>query len=157
MMSKKLFTTNYPLSTTKGFTLIELLLVITLITVISALSLSFGIAFLSTQSADELAADIASTLRRAESQALFQKNDSEFGVSFLSNTYVLFEGSSYATRAISSDESFVIPFPSSVSGVSEIVFDTLTGVPSATGTIIISGDTASRTIQINGAGLIEIQ
>ena len=138
----------------KGFTLIELLLVIGGIAIISALTIPVGVNFYRTQVLDETAGDILGALRRAQSQAVFQKNDSEFGVRFLSDSYVLFEGNSYG-EVPSQDETFNLVGGITTSGIVEVTFAKLTGIPSATGTLTITSANDSQGININAQGKIE--
>lgn len=141
----------------EGFTLLELMLVVALGTVITALTVPVGIRFFQTQSLDESADTLLSNLRRAEAQAMFQKNDSAFGVKFLSGSYILFQGSSYASSTQSEVESFSLPSGITMSGIDEVVFAKLTGVPNATGTLTMTSGGGSRALNINAQGKVERQ
>lgn len=140
-----------------SFTLIELLLVIGGAIIITALTMPVGLNFYRIQVLDETANDILGILRRAQTQATFQKNDSAFGVKFLPQSYVLFQGSSYAERVQSEDETFDLSVGITVSGIDEAIFEKLTGIPSATGTLTINSDDSSRRLDINVQGKIERQ
>ncbi len=122
----------------RGFTLIEMLIVIAMIFVVGAFAFPLTISFLEAQVLDETTSDVTSAFRRAQAQAVFGKHANSFGVKILSNQYLIFEGSSYILRIQSEDESFSIPSRLSVTGLSEVVFDKGTGVPSATGTVNFS-------------------
>ena len=135
----------------------ELVLVIGATIVIAALTLPMGMNFLNIQMLDEAAGGILETLRRANSQAVSQKNDSDFGVKFLADSYVLFQGGSYATRAISEDEDFVLSDWITVSGTDEIIFTKLTGVPDVAGVLTVSAGGKDRVIEINSQGRISWQ
>jgi len=140
----------------KGFTLIEILVVLSMVTIIAVVTIPISLNFLKTQNLATTTGVILSTLRQAQTQALFQKNNSSFGVKFLENSYVLFQGSSYNTREVSED--LLLSFPSSitVSGIDEIVFTKQTGLPNTVGAILIMTETASRSIYINQQGTIEL-
>lgn len=140
------------MTTIKGFSLIELLLVIAGTVIIAALTLPVGIRFFQTQQLDEATSNILNTLRKAGSQAKFSKNDSAFGVKFLSGSYVLFQGNSYASRTQSEDETLNLSSGITTSGITEIVFAKITGIPNTTGTLTISFLNDNQTITINGQG-----
>lgn len=141
----------------KGFTLIELLLVIGVAMSIAALTIPVGVRFVQTQALDETTSDILGTLRRSQHLAAFQKNDSAFGVKFLSGSYVLFQGSSYTSRVASEDESFTLPGGIITSGIDEVVFAKLTGIPSSTGMLTIASSFNSQALDIHAQGNIERQ
>lgn len=136
--------------------MLELLLVIAAAILIGALTVPVGIRFFQTQTLDETTAGILETLRRAQNQAMFQKNDSAFGVKFLSGSYVLFQGTSYG-EVPSEDESFSLPSGIAASGIDEVVFSKLTGTPNPRGTLIIASGYDSASININAQGKIERQ
>jgi len=141
----------------RGFTLTELLLVIGAVVVIVALAIPVGISFYKLQGLDETTQDIVKTLRRAQNQAVFQRNDSDFGVRFESGSYILFQGSSYAGRTQSEDETFNLTTGISTSGITEVVFAKLTGLPDVTGVLTIASGNSSHNISINGQGRVEIE
>lgn len=150
-------TINTHIKKGEGFTLLELLLVVGTAIIIGALTVPVGVRFFQTQSLDESVSTLLSNLRRAEAQAMFQKNDSAFGIKFLTNSYVLFQGNSYVARIQSEDESFSLAGGVAVSGIEEVVFAKLTGVPNATGTPTITSGGDSRMLNINAQGKIERQ
>ena len=139
----------------RGFTILEISLVIAMMFVIAALTFPITASFMRSQTQGDAADELVSVLRRAQSEATYQKNDSSFGVKVLSNSYVLFEGSSYATR--NEDEDEVTVFSSTIShgGQGEVVFEQLTGIPSATGTISVILGREQVDIAIHTEGRIE--
>lgn len=140
-----------------GFTLLELLLVIGVAIFIAAFTIPIGFRFFQTQTLDETTDNILGTLRRAQNQAIFQKNDSAFGVKFLPGSYVLFQGNSYAERNQSEDESFTLAGGITISGINEVVFAKLTGRPNTSGTLTIMFSDDSRRLNINAQGKVEKQ
>ncbi|MGB2762494.1 MAG: prepilin-type N-terminal cleavage/methylation domain-containing protein [Minisyncoccales bacterium] len=140
----------------KGFTLLELLIVIAAAILITALTIPVGVRFFQTQILDETRAGILETLRSAQNQAMFQKNDSAFGVKFLSGSYVLFQGSSYG-EVPSEDENFTLSSGITTSGIDEVVFAKLTGIPNPSGTLTITSGNDSQALNINTQGKIERQ
>jgi len=136
--------------------MLELLLVIAAAILIAALTIPVGIRFFQTQTLDETTNGILETLRRAQSQAMFQKNDKAFGVKFLSDSYILFQGSLYGEFP-SEDENFSLPSGITTSGINEVVFSKLTGIPNSSGTLTITSGNDSQALNINTQGKIERQ
>jgi len=144
-------------STQGGFTFIELLLVFFVVIFIAALTIPVGVNFYRSQTLSETTSDVLGAARRAQAQAMFQKNDSDFGVKFLSDSYVLFQGSSYATRVQSEDEIFFLPTGITAGGIDEVVFRKLAGTASLTGVLAVSSGGSSQGIAINREGKVERQ
>lgn len=140
----------------RGFTIVELLLVIGIILIVAAFTLPGSALFLRRQQLNDTVYEFTNALERAHLQAMFDKNGSAFGVRVLSDSYVLFEGSSYAARNTDNDEIFPLSSSVSITGLSEIVFAELTGIPDATGTITISDSGNGGTdIIVNAHGILE--
>ncbi|MBI5306342.1 type II secretion system protein [Candidatus Wolfebacteria bacterium] len=140
-----------------GFTLIELLLIMASISLLGALTVPLSVRFLQGQILDETANGILETLRRAQNSAIYQKNDSAYGVAFFPGYYVLFQGNSYSSRIAGADEIFELGGNTSISGIVEVVFSKLAGAPSAVGVLIasLSSVSDSRSISISAEGKIE--
>lgn len=116
----------------KGFTLIEILITIFLIAILASFFVSVGLNFYKSQQLDTQTQAIIQTLRRAQSKAMSVEMDSSFGVYLTSDNYTLFKGDSYATRDIQYDEVFDLPQIIKISGLSEIVFLKVEGLPKGT-------------------------
>ncbi len=142
-----------------GFTIAELGIALGMVVVIAVLTVPFGIIFYRDQILDETAQDILIALRRSQSQAITQREDSRFGINFSTETdaYVLFQGNSYITRMPAADEKFYLPFGFSLSGIGEVVFENLSGLPNTTGNITVSFLGNNKQININTQGKIERQ
>ena len=143
--------------TMKGVTFIELLIVIAVITVLLGLTVPMGIGFYRKQQLDTVTNGMVQALRRAQSKAMSQA-DYSFGVyvgSGHTGEYILFRGDSYGTS--DDQESFDIPSSFSFSESSEIVFSELKGIPSATGSIVLTSGNNIGTIYINELGKISYE
>lgn len=140
----------------KGFTLLEIIIVISIVAIIFIVAIPMSITFLKSQNLNTTTNNVLSTLRQAQTQAMFQKNDSSFGVKFLDDSYILFQGSSYVTRVTSEDILISTPFTVSISGINEIVFAKRTGIPNTTGALLIMAGTINRSVYINQQGTIEL-
>jgi len=141
----------------RGFTLTEVLIVIGIALFISGLTIPVGVRFFQVQTLDETAVSLMETLRRAHNHAVFQKNDSDFGVKILSDSYVLFQGDSYASRTQSEDENFILSTNIITSGIDEVVFAKSVGTPDVIGALTVTLWSDSQTIDISAQGKIERQ
>jgi len=141
----------------RGFTLVELLLVVGMMAILASFVAPVSTSFFQAQALDETAAGVLDTLRRAHAHALFQKNDSDFGVRFLSGSYVLFQGASYDARVQAQDETFDLPAGTAISGTPEVMFVKRSGAASSTGYVTVTAGNASTTIFVSSAGVIERQ
>lgn len=99
-----------------GFSLIEILLVISLLTIILAISVPNLFNLSSQANISSISLDIKSLLREAQSKAMNtdtqeQPTTFEFGIHFESNSYTLFKGSSYNS---SDPDNFVVSTPNSI-------------------------------------------
>jgi prepilin-type N-terminal cleavage/methylation domain-containing protein len=137
-----------------GFTFIELIVVVALILTISIASTGFYARFFTQNAASNAVDQITSSLRKAQIYSMMGKQNSQWGVKYTANKIILFQGSSYATRNAVFDESFTVPNSVNVVGLNEIVFYDLTGTPSATATISISGGNTNKSIIINSQGTV---
>lgn len=141
----------------RGFTLLEILLVILIIAFLAGIILPLGFNFYKNQQLQEGAQGILQTLRRAQLKAMSVEGDSSFGVKIESKNYILFRGSSFATRDPQYDEVFDLPAAISVGGLSEVVFSKSEGKPNISGNVVLSTNSESRTININPVGRINYE
>jgi Tfp pilus assembly protein PilE len=147
----------------RGFTLIELLIIVGITTILASVSaVVYGNLQVSAQ-LNEVSAQITQNLRLAREQSLAGLNNVAHGVKLNSNQYVLFQGSSYATRDSTYDRVFSLAdaltvTPGLVPSGSEIIFSKGIGLPSATGTITVTHSiTGTKGIVINDKGFIREQ
>ncbi len=139
----------------KGFTIIELLLVMGLITIVAAITAPVGISFYKAQLISDVSENVTDSLRRAQAYATGSRNDSSYGVQILPNEYVLFEGSSYASRVVSEDEIFYYPETVIITGFDEIIFSKVSGEPSEVGTLTFTLGNRIKYVELTPAGNIE--
>jgi len=136
----------------KGLTLLEVLLVIAIFAIIFAFSAPFALNFYRTQLIEETRSEVIFALQAAKHGAVLQKNDSNFGVHFMAGNYTIFQGNSYANRIADQDEVFLVKNDIIFSGLTDIVFLKQTGLPSATGTIILTNENDTRGILVGNSG-----
>ena len=143
------------MSYNKGFTLIEILLSLAIIGIIAGFSVPIYQSFMVRNDLDIATGTVSQVLRYAQTQSQAMHGDSSWGVYIGSGKITLFKGASYASRDTDYDEETSVPSTISASGLTEVVFDLLTGEPQTIGTLTISsvnGDV--RTISINEKGII---
>jgi prepilin-type N-terminal cleavage/methylation domain-containing protein len=143
----------------QGFTLVELLIVFAIFAI---LFLIVGSISYNTLPKSQLLAEsavVTQTLRKAQARSVSQRSDSQWGVNITSSTVTLFAGSSYASRDTAQDEQHQCPNGISASGLSEVVFQTITGETSNTGIITLTTQATgeSESITVSETGLIDPQ
>ncbi|HEY4477697.1 MAG TPA: prepilin-type N-terminal cleavage/methylation domain-containing protein [Candidatus Paceibacterota bacterium] len=136
-----------------GFTLIEIILVVALIGVISGVGLPLFNMMSGSNDLDVAENMLVSSLRRAEVLSTASVGDSEWGVGVIPGAFVLFKGSTYASRDAGFDEVYDITDSIQTSGLTEVVFAKLSGAPHFTGGITLTstgGETKQVTINEKG-------
>lgn len=126
----------------KGFSLMEMLIVIAIMIIILAIVIySFNTAKSKKQLEVTIDA-IDSRLEEAKANALAGKNGKNFGIQFNTTTYVYFSGNSYNPADTTNSTTTILSnlqiTKSIAGGGSSIIFSRLTGMPQATGTIIVT-------------------
>lgn len=145
---------------TAGFTIIELLVVISIFVIILTFLVIGFQNFSRFQQYNQAVSDVEFLLKQARVDARSAVADEAHGVKFQSNSITRFIGTTYS--AVDPDNEVttypqVTITPNLTGGVDEIVFSRLTGLPSATGTILVEGVafTSSTTITVTDSGVIE--
>ena len=138
-----------------GFTLIEALLSIAIIVILVGVSMPIYYSFQTRNDLDITTQNVASMLRRAQSYARSNNQDSAWSVKMQSTGSTLFKGTDFAGRNTVYDETVNISSNITVGGLSEIGFASLTGVPNTNGTITLSSNSDVRTITINAKGTVD--
>ncbi|MCA9355888.1 hypothetical protein KC865_05085 [Candidatus Kaiserbacteria bacterium] len=137
-----------------GFSLVEIMLVISLMFILGSFVAPIGMSFYHLQLLNETTDGLKNSLRQAQSFALTGKNGQAFGVYVDDNSFILFEGDSYAGRNVSEDVVYGIATAIDINGPSEFVFARLSGEPDVYGDIEISLGNRQRQIQISVSGNI---
>src|SRR3989344_3351542 len=87
----------------KGFTLFEMLLAISILVILLAITGPISLNFYNIYQFDSEVDTLISLLEKARSSALANRNESAHGLYFDSGAFVIFQGSSYASRAVALD------------------------------------------------------
>ena len=97
---------------------------------------------------------IVENLRRSQALSMAVDGDSNWGVNISGNLIILFKGANFITRDVDFDEVSQILSVISSTGLDEIVFSKLDGLPNNTGVINLSASGNTRTISINEKGTL---
>ncbi len=137
----------------KGFNLIELLLSLGLLAALAAISLPIYQSLQNRNALDLAEAAVAQGSRRAQALSAASYGDAVWGIKLQAGSVVVFKGASYAARDSSYDEIYDMPSNIAASGLTEITYAKLSGAPSASGTVTLTGaNNETRAIIINSEG-----
>lgn len=145
MKNKSLGIAAFQSKSGAGFTLIEILVVIGIIGLFIGLSIPQLRSFQQVSHLENINKEVIVALRLVQSRTLASKGALQHGVYFdavsVPNQYILFEGSSYATRDVLKDEVKVLKKEVEISSIllgggNEVVFARLTGQANLEGAVI---------------------
>ncbi|MDP7247771.1 MAG: hypothetical protein QF741_04060, partial [Candidatus Peribacteraceae bacterium] len=137
----------------KSFTAIETLLTIGVIAVTTGVSIPMYRNFQIRTDLDLATEQTIQALRSAQVRSQAGEEDAQWGV--WTSDGILFQGETYSLRNPDADEEYPIPSTISVSGLSQVTFSRVDGVPQYVGDIIleaINGD--QRTITVSADGVL---
>ncbi len=146
-----------------GFTLIELLIVVAIVAVLTVIGLARFGTFGQQVSLDTETQKIISTVQRARNQTLASEEESQWGVHFETNKYVLFKGATYDSIGSENKEYDLGSTEISVINITsgdDVVFTRVRGNTSNDGNIVVRlvADTSkTKTIVINSLGQVSLQ
>jgi type II secretory pathway pseudopilin PulG len=142
-----------------AFTTIELMLVVILIGISMGMMVLFSQTYQLRADVNAQSKVIASYLRLAQSEADSGKGNSDHGIHFDPDAFIVFEGSAYS---VSDPSNFEVELPSSLSienislngGGSDIIFSAPFGDTTSYGSFDVVSETHSRTITVNALGVV---
>lgn len=138
-----------------GFTLVELLLVIALIIIVATMSLPVARSLQTTNDVDVATITLAQSLRQAQLLALSGSQDDNWGVQINAGTITIYRGSSFSSRVSGFDQVADMAGSIAPSGLSEVNYAKITGIPSATGSFLLTGLYGKvNTLSINAKGMV---
>ncbi|HSX07437.1 MAG TPA: type II secretion system protein [Candidatus Saccharimonadales bacterium] len=139
-----------------GFTLVEILLSVVIIGMLTGLSVPVYESFVRRNDLDLTTQQLAVMLRRAETYARANNTDNVWSVEVQPAAITLFQGTSFASRDTTYDETLSVPGSISISGLSEVQFAKLTAFPNTLGSITLTSTTNdARTVTINAKGMVD--
>ncbi len=142
---------------TGGFTLMELVVGISILIIIMAFAVFSFSGIKNSQALKNSAQDTVSSINKARAESFASVSSSAYGVHFQSDKVVVFKGTAYSVGN-SSNETVNILSPATISSISlsgggsDVYFNRLTGVPSKTGTVVVTAGTKTKTITISALG-----
>lgn len=151
----------------KGISIIEVLVVISILSIISAIVVPRLSGFRNQQVLKNTTEDIVSLLNEARNNTISSKDSTNYGVHFESDKVILFRGlsfdSSTVNKEIKLDSSVTIPEEVGINlqnGGGDIIFERITGdtVNDEYGTIVIQStkdENAQNIISISKIGIID--
>ena len=137
-----------------GFTLIETLLTLGILTVLLSITLPIGFDFYTTSILQSERDTLVSILTRARGLSLTHYHGAPHGIFQTPQTFIIFQGASYATRIQTYDQLFPRTRSITISGPPELIFTPLSGDTGPT-TLTLSIGNGNQTITINAEGMIE--
>lgn len=138
----------------KGFSLVEIIVVIGIIGLLATISTSVYNSFKTHENLEIATTGVVEAIRHAQANAQSGKGDSAWGVEILSNSVVIFKGTSYAGRDPSADQSLDFSGGVVASGLGEVVFTKVSGSTTNTGTVTLTNSYGTKNIQINEKGTL---
>ena len=139
----------------RSVTLIEILLVIALMTIVLSFSLPVYQLLNVRNDLDLATIAIVQATRRAQILSRGMSGDSAWGVKIQKGSLILYKGSSFTSRDQNVDEQTALAPEIEVTGLDEINFSKLSGLPQNSGATILSSPTnETKNIFINEKGAI---
>lgn len=139
----------------RGYTLVEIVLVVALFTIVAGMLVVLDNNFIAKNDLDVASETVTESLRRARILSTASSGDEVWGVHVANGSVTIFRGDSYSARDAEYDEVSYISSSVAVSGVREVVFGKVYGIPSVVGEIVLSSDiNSSRVVAINEAGIV---
>lgn len=121
------------LNTKKGFSLVELLIVLSMIALLSGVSIALYVQIKNKNNLEISTTSIVQALRYAKMNAEQVNDDEKWGVYVTSDKVTVFKGNSYNNRDASSDQDLNLPGGVEISGLDEVLFNKVSGIPNEEG------------------------
>lgn len=142
----------------KAFTIIEVLIVIGVLTVLAFIALPLAIREIQTGKTDSFIRELNSSFRILSQDAFSGKNNKDYGIALLPDSYIIFIGPSLSEA----EEQIVYPTADEViiknidltDSATEIVFTAFSQKPDVHGTFEVGDNYSTYLFDINKEGLI---
>ena len=142
-----------------GFTLLEIIVVLSIAIMISAIIYTPLSSLNNRQILDKEVAQVESYIQKSRMNSLNSKNGDEYGITFTTSTVRVVAIIASSTTVLYTLNNRV-QLASSTLGTSTVIFSRISGLPSATGTLMYVYNSGSSvigtsTITINGLGITQ--
>ena len=150
--------------TEKGFTLLEIIIVIAILGILTAITITAFRPFKQGTDLDTTTEHILGLLLEARAKTLSSENSMQYGIHFEGTRVVLFTGSAYSAIDPLNEET-ILPTTITISAItlagggSDVVFTRLTGETAAYGTItlrLVADTSKTKQIAITATGLSSV-
>ncbi len=142
----------------EGFTILELIITIAILFILGSISI-IGMSNISNKSyLNSDVETVKSALLKARTMSINGVDGIEHGIYLASTSVTIFKGVNFVGTSIDSVYNLNHGVISSVSfsnATTSLYFNKITGSPSASGTLVLSGENSSTTIMIYASGLSE--
>lgn len=139
-----------------GFTVVEILVVLGLLAVLFALTAPIVANNYRRYQLTSEKQQVVTLLQKARGEAMSNIASRSHGFSVQSSTYVVFAGTSYATRDPSMDQIYPRNTAISATGTTEFVFSALVGT-AASSSVYLNDPPLVASISVNGEGRIDYE
>jgi prepilin-type N-terminal cleavage/methylation domain-containing protein len=150
-----------PSAKNSGFSLIELLIVVSISLLLAVAAIPIYSNLYGGTQLGETEMQVIQNLRLAREDAVSGLNNAAAGVMFLGTSYVIYQGSSYATRNSAYDRTYTLDNALTITTTltnNEVNFSKIVGNPNNTGTVtIIHSTMGAKVITINRLGAVDVQ
>lgn len=123
-----------------GFTLFELVIVVTLVFVAGLIIIPSYRGYALNNELVVTRSVMTQAFNQAQNRARSGEGDSDWGVHLESGKIIVFKGSSFSLYNPATDVEFVIPTGVIITGITDIVFSKLSGLPDWSGEIVLSNN-----------------
>lgn len=136
--------------------MMEIVLSVALIAILGVIATPLYRSYLVISDLNTAVFTVVQSLRRAQVLSQAVESDSSWGLKTQNESIFIFKGTSFAARDTEFDETFSVSSSVSFSGLQEVVFEKLSGLPGTTGTFVLSTDAGqSRNVVVNEVGMVE--
>lgn len=138
----------------RGFTFIEIVLTASIMLLLGALSMVFGSQFISARDTAAAVHTLRESLDRAQVYAASGRTGSDWGVTEIDGSVIVFSGGLYEGRNGDLDEVSELPEGITITGLDETIFNHSDGRIGASKTIDVVGRTKTIHLSVTSEGAV---
>ncbi len=134
-----------------GISIIEFLVVVLIISTIGVMGVSYYARFLTQNAVENTTTQLVNSLRKAQVYSMTGKQNGVWGVKYTTSPKRIVL---YLSGNSAFDEKFDVNSNITISGFTDINFAKVTGLPSTTASITITGGNNTKTVNVNSQGVV---